>query len=465
MTQLVWFRNDLRTLDNTALTRAAAPGPVRGIFIATPGQWQKHHMAPVRQRLLEHAVSALAGQLAKLGIVLDVVVLDDFAAISTFLADYCQQHQIHELHANREYLVDELHRDEQVTQALNIDCHFYDDRLLLPPGAVMTQQGEPYKVFTPFKNSVKQQLKAAPPQVLRRLPAQQEAIMAPSLPGFSDVSEDARIATWPDNEDAALTAMRRFVSEQASDYKAHRDFPALDNTSRLSAALSIGLLSPRQCLWRLAHQHGDAIWDDQSGPGTWLNELIWRDFYGHVAWHFPAVVKGRAFQRDTEQLTWADDDAAFNAWCQGRTGFPIVDAAMRQLRSTGWMHNRLRMITASFLVKDLHIDWRRGEAYFMSQLIDGDFAANNGGWQWAASTGTDAAPYFRIFNPWEQGKRFDPDGRFIRHWLPELSEVSEQYLHEPHRWPGALNYPAPLVDHKTARQQTLAMFKALKEAS
>ena len=213
--------------------------------------------------------------------------------------------------------------------------------------------------------------------------------------------------------------LRDFCRERVQDYDRKRDIPGEPGTSRLSAALAIGLLSPRQCLARLQAEQETAN-ESASGPHVWLSELIWREFYQHVAFHFPRVVKGRAFKEETDAIRWRDDEADFQAWCEGRTGFPIVDAGMRQLKQTGWMHNRLRMITASFLVKDLHIDWRRGERYFMSQLIDGEFASNNGGWQWAASTGTDAAPYFRVFNPTTQGKRFDPEGHFIRQYVPEL---------------------------------------------
>lgn len=204
----------------------------------------------------------------------------------------------------------------------------------------------------------------------------------------------------------------------------------------------------------------------EGGAFTWFNELVWREFYRHLIVSWPQLCKHRPFTAWTQWVKWRESPEDLAAWQQGKTGYPIVDAAMRQLNETGWMHNRLRMICASFLVKDLLIDWREGERYFMSQLLDGDLAANNGGWQWAASTGTDAAPYFRIFNPTTQGERFDPEGRFIRHWLPELAAVPDKDIHQPHRWADKhhhqLNYPLPIVDHKTARQNTLAAFEAAK---
>ncbi|ORU03638.1 deoxyribodipyrimidine photo-lyase, partial [Klebsiella pneumoniae] len=222
---------------------------------------------------------------------------------------------------------------------------------------------------------------------------------------------------------------------------------------------------PRQCLHRLLTEHPAAL--DGGAGATWLNELIWREFYRHLMVYYPKLCKGRPFTAWTDKVAWRAEEAALQAWQRGETGFPIVDAAMRQLNATGWMHNRLRMIVASFLTKDLRLDWRAGERYFMSQLIDGDLAANNGGWQWAASTGTDAAPYFRIFNPTTQGEKFDKQGVFIRRWLPELAKVPEKALHQPWAWADkqgiTLDYSRPIVDHKQARQETLAAWEAARK--
>jgi deoxyribodipyrimidine photo-lyase len=222
------------------------------------------------------------------------------------------------------------------------------------------------------------------------------------------------------------------------------------------------MISHRQCLQAAMAENSGHLGDGDLGLTTWINELVWREFYQHVAFGFPEVCRYQPFQAHTKQLPWRDDDEGFQAWCEGRTGYPIVDAAMRQLVTTGWMHNRLRMITAMFLSKHLLIDWRRGEAFFMRHLVDGEFCANNGGWQWAASTGTDAAPYFRIFNPTTQSTRFDADGEFIAHWLPELADLPAKARHAP---PQDLltdvPYPAPIVDHKAARQRALDAFKSL----
>ena len=251
------------------------------------------------------------------------------------------------------------------------------------------------------------------------------------------------------------------------DYEKNRDLPALAATSSLSPYLAIGVLSPGQCLSAMEGQLGFVPLSRGEHGFAWLNELIWREFYRHLMVAHPHLSMHRAFKPETEALRWSRDEGDFQRWCDGQTGYPIVDAAMRCLNQTGWMHNRLRMICASFLCKDLHIDWRRGEGYFMSQLIDGDLAANNGGWQWSASTGADAAPYFRIFNPTRQSEKFDPQGDFLRRWLPELLDVPTRHIHQPRAWLDQYephnSYPPPIVDHQRAREYTLQLFRELRK--
>lgn len=457
MTALVWFRSDLRTYDNTALHETAKRGgKLRALYIATPGQWREHGVAKRQQALIAQALQSLSATLAGLGIALDVDIVDRFADIPALLERYCSANNIVALHANREYLFNENARDAAVSAKLNIPCHWHHDRLLVAPGELLNGSGLPYRVFTPFAKNWRATLQCSPRAPLRRPPAQGEAIKPTPIPAFCDALS---ISDWPDSEAKALERLRRFCTERVQEYDKQRDIPAVNGTSRLSAALAIGLLSPRQCLARLQAESQASGLEQPSGESAWLNELIWREFYLHVAVHFPQVVKGQAFRAETDTIRWSNDQTHFQAWCEGRTGYPIVDAGMRQLNQTGWMHNRLRMITAGFLVKDLHIDWRWGERYFMSQLIDGEFAANNGGWQWSASTGTDAAPYFRIFNPTTQGQRFDPNGDYIRHFVPELAHLDKRHIHCP---PATDAYPPPIVEHSIARQKTLAMFKALR---
>nr|WP_305418007.1 FAD-binding domain-containing protein [Photobacterium leiognathi] len=270
---------------------------------------------------------------------------------------------------------------------------------------------------------------------------------------------------WPVDEEAILQRLDTFCVTKAQDYHQQRDFPAIDGTSCLSPFLAIGALSARQCVYQLLQYFPHALEvNKEDGAFTWLNEIIWREFYGHLLHRYPELSKNHPFQYYTQYVRWQDDPTLLKAWQDGKTGFPIVDAAMRQLRATGWMHNRLRMITASFLTKDLLCDWRAGEQWFMQHLIDGDFASNNGGWQWAASTGTDSQPYFRVFNPTLQGQRFDPKGDFIRTWVKELAKVPDKYIHTPHQWDssGFLDYPLPIVDHKEARLLAIEAFKQAK---
>ncbi|MFI8415399.1 deoxyribodipyrimidine photo-lyase [Serratia sp. NPDC078593] len=473
-THLVWLRNDLRITDNQAL-HAACRDPqakVMAVFIATPQQWQQHHMAPRQAAFIHATLLPLQQALAARGIALTVHQCADFSASVDWLADFCQRAGVDALFYNRQYEINEQQRDRQLTQRLSasITCHAFDDSLLLPPGSVQTGSGEMYKVYTPFRKAFIQRLTESD---IRSLPApavrEHGPVELTELPTRFDYPAADIGDAFPVGEEAALRRLRHFCREQVQDYHQQRDFPAIDGTSCLSPYLAIGALSPRQCVNRLRAECPDLLENPDGGAFCWLNELIWREFYRHLMVANPALCRHRPFIDWTDKVAWRTDSEALLAWQQGRTGYPIVDAAMRQLNQTGWMHNRLRMISASFLVKDLLIDWRVGEQYFMSQLLDGDLAANNGGWQWAASTGTDAAPYFRIFNPTTQSKRFDPQGTFIRKWLPELADVPDNELHHPHRWAEkqqrVMDYPLPIVDHQQARLATLAAFEAAKRGA
>lgn len=470
-THLVWLRNDLRINDNHALYAACRSDNARviALFIATPGQWQSHHMAPKQAEFIWQSLQELQQSLAAKGIPLHLEQCADFDASVPLLRQFCQEHKVDRLFYNYQYEVNERQRDAAVERTLFEDevmVQGFDDSLLLPPGSVLTGSREMYKVFTPFSKAFVKRLQEGLPECLPAPACRAEGAVKPHrLKAFDYPREDIDSALFAPGEKAAIARLREFCQTPVKHYQAQRDIPAIDGTSRLSAYLATGVLSPRQCLHRLLKQHPRGLEDGK--VFVWLNELIWREFYRHLLVAYPSLCRHQPFTRWTRGVKWRDDAAGLKAWQQGKTGYPIVDAAMRQLNTLGWMHNRLRMITASFLVKDLLIDWRAGEQYFMSQLIDGDLAANNGGWQWAASTGTDAAPYFRIFNPTTQGERFDESGEFIRRWLPELRDVPEKYIHQPHEWAKknqqTLDYPQPIVEHKQARLQTLAAFEAARK--
>ena len=469
-THLVWFRRDLRLHDNLALAAACRHRAARvvALFISTPEQWKNHVMSPRQAAFIQAQLNALQQALAEKGIPLLFEEVDDFADSIETVKAVCEQHDVSHLFYNYQYEVNERERDAAVEKALpHVVCEGFDDSVILPPGAVTTGNHEMYKVFTPFKNAWLKRLKEGMPECVSA-PARREngSVSSALVPiNLHYPQQEFDPALFPAEEKAAIARLRQFCQQGAGEYDECRDFPAIEGTSRLSASLATGGLSPRQCLHRLLAEQPQAL--DGGAGSVWLNELIWREFYRHLMTYHPNLCKHRPFILWTDRVRWRDRAEDLQAWQEGRTGYPIVDAAMRQLNATGWMHNRLRMIAASFLVKDLLIDWRKGERYFMSQLIDGDLAANNGGWQWAASTGTDAAPYFRIFNPTTQGEKFDREGEFIRRWIPELSHVPGKAIHEPWKWAMkesiTLDYPQPIVDHKLARQQTLAAYEAARK--
>lgn len=468
-THLVWFRADLRLHDNIALAAACRSPDARvlALFIATPGQWQEHGMAPRQAAYLRTHLNELQRGLAEKGIPLIYDEESDFAAQSEKVQQVCDEHDVTHLFYNYQYEFNEQQRDRALEKRLDtLVCQGFDDSVMLAPGSVMTGNHEMYKVFTPFKNAYIKRLKEGLPECVAAPAIREKALTVSADLNVDYPQTDFDAKHFPETEKAAIAQLRQFCKQQAAEYQEQRDFPAIEGTSRLSACLALGVLSPRQCLHRLLAEQPQAL--DGGAGSVWLNELIWREFYRHLMTYHPDLCKHRPFIRWTDNVQWQQNDKQLQAWQNGQTGYPIVDAAMRQLNETGWMHNRLRMIVASFLVKDLLIDWRAGERYFISQLIDGDLAANNGGWQWAASTGTDAAPYFRIFNPTTQGQRFDATGEFIRQWLPELIDVPGKSIHEPWTWADktgeTLDYPRPIVDHKQARVATLAAYEAARKA-
>lgn len=468
MTAVVWLRHDLRLRDNPALFKAAALGEgVVAVYIHCDAYVRQHKIAPVQLDFIRRHLQLLAVDLAAMNIPLLVRRVESAAQIATEIVAIAAQLNASHCFFNAEYPLNELKRDLAVNQLLREQgvavkrCH---DRCVVPPGMIRNGQGEAYKVFTAFK---KKWLQTVMPIYLQplALPARQTsradctAATVAAIDQLFQAHELVELAElWPAGEAEAYRRLDVFIEQSLNQYHEQRDFPAIAGTSLLSPYFALGSLSPRQALAAvLAHTRGE--WDGgNAGASCWISELIWREFYQHVVVDYPQVCKRKAMQAHTEAFPWRHDEQLFAAWCKGATGIPIVDAAMRQLNATGWMHNRLRMVVAMFLTKNCQIDWRWGEDYFMSRLIDGDFAANNGGWQWSASTGTDAAPYFRIFNPISQSERFDPNGDFIRKWIPELAHLSAKQIHQPL---GVKNYPRPIVDLSASRKETIALFKHL----
>jgi len=485
-TALVWFRRDLRTTDHAALYHALKHCErvwcvfVFDTTILQPliDTWQARHPgAPAQDRRVEFILASLReldDALRAQGGGL-IVLYGDPANLVPKLAD---ELRVDAVFANHDYEPAAIERDETVRERLaeaGRACLTFKDQVIFERAELLTGQNKPFTVFTPYKNAWLKQLTgfylkpypvetyanhlaALPPQLNRQLPTLEQLGFAPGNLAELDL---------PTGMSGAQRLLDDFVTRIAG-YAERRDFPAARGPSYLSVHLRFGTVSIRT-LARLAHEI--SLQPDGRGAATWLSELIWRDFYFMILSHHPRLAGGASFKQEYDGLRWEQGpaaDAAFAAWCEGRTGYPLIDAAMLQLNRTGYMHNRLRMVTASFLVKDLGIDWRRGERYFADQLNDYDLAANNGGWQWAASTGCDAQPYFRIFNPITQSEKFDADGRFIKRYLPQLAKLPAKWVHAP--WlAGAQklaafgvvlgeDYPAPIVDHAQARARTLARF-------
>jgi len=471
MRPLVWFRSDLRVRDNSALSGAcqAATDGVVAVFTICPKQWKEHDWAPVKVDFLLRNLSDLSRSLREIGIPLLLIDTPRFDRVPGKLLEIARKHHCDGIWFNREYEVNEVRRDEGVAERFRSagkSVHSYTDQVILPPDSLRTTQGKFYTVFTPYRKSWIRAFKEGggirclgKPRAQRGIRIDSHSIPS-GIPGFKG---GGRPDLWKSGEEHAHSRLRSFVARRLESYEELRNFPATNGTSTLSPYLALGVLSPRQCLRAAMEANRNRLDSGSSGVTTWISELIWREFYRHVLVGFPRVCMHQPFDLRTRNIPWRRSENDFQRWRKGQTGIPIVDAGMRQLEKTGWMHNRLRMVVAMFLSKNLFIDWRLGERHFMENLVDGDLASNNGGWQWSASVGTDAAPYFRIFNPVSQSERFDPEGEYIRTLVPELEGIQGKAIHMPsERSPGALEgtgYPEPIVDLKESRQRAIEKFK------
>ena len=449
---LVWFRRDLRLADNPAWSEACASHSVLPVFILEPeilaaaGEFRKN-------QLFGNLV-ALAEEIESLGGHLHVL----HGPAADVLPRYVSENKLDALYLNADTTPFSTRRDEAVLESLSVPIHSHWGGLVHAPGTVLTQKGEISRVFTPF---YKKWSLSTPPLVAS--PAQPEWVKTDRSSDWNPENE-VTPPVFPAGYKGASQRLDTFLGV-AGDYPELRDVPSEVGTSLLSSDLHFGTIGPREVLAR-ASTGGE-------GHRQFIRQLAWRDWYAHLLQANPEI-PSRPVNRVYEKVQWRDDDAAFLQWQQGRTGYPIVDAGMRQLSNTGWMHNRVRMIAASFLIKHLLIDWRRGERYFRHVLVDGDVAQNSGNWQWVAGTGFDAAPYFRVFNPVLQSKKFDPAGLYIRKWVPELEGLSDSRIHSPWELDEAQlmeagvvlgeSYPRPIVDHAMARERVLAVYKEARSS-
>ena len=432
MKNIVWFRSDLRTLDNPALHAAITNTPnveVRAVYYVTEQQWLAHNWGANKIGFVLHGVLDLQKELATLNIELDIEYCADFKVLPPQLLSYARKHQAKGLFFNQEYELNETLRDRNVIKIFSqnsITIQSYNSQTLIEPGIILTKQASPYNVFTPFKRACYEYLAGNPITItpaLKRSPSK-NSIQTSSIDNrYQHYLQNPILKSWQFGQKAALAALNQFCNDRIYNYQDDRDFPALDATSNLSAHLAVGSISAKQCFVAATASNQHEFSSGRAGVVCWISELIWRDFYRNIIFHYPRLCKGENFNRKYDRVAWLDPEPNLTKWQNGQTGVPIVDAAMRQLITTGWMHNRLRMIVAMFLTKNLLIDWRHGEEFFSKHLIDLDFASNNGGWQWSASTGTDAVPYFRIFNPITQGKKFDPNGAFVKKYCAESDQI------------------------------------------
>jgi deoxyribodipyrimidine photo-lyase len=423
---IMWFRRDLRLTDNAALYHALQSGsPVLPIFVFDRNILDKlENKADKRVQFIHDALQQMQDKLVAMGSSLQVFHGTPAQAFEQLL----QQYNIGKVFTNHDYEPYAAERDSAIAQVLEKSgaaLHTFKDQVIFEKLEVTKDDGKPYTVFTPYSRKWKAKL---------------------ALTGVTPYDTEKGFANFYRQSPQPIPSLEQMGFVPAADsfppaqldeelvkkYSQQRDFPAVAGTSKMGVHLRFGTVSIRQLMLKA-----------QALNETYLNELIWRDFYHMILWNFPQVGKGQAFKPEYDRIEWRNDAEAFERWCQGQTGYPIVDAGMRELNATGFMHNRVRMIVASFLTKHLLLDWRLGEAYFAEKLLDFDLAANNGGWQWAAGSGCDAAPYFRVFNPRLQTEKFDKDLRYIRHWVPELD---------------SFNYPRPMVDHDFARKRALEVY-------
>jgi deoxyribodipyrimidine photo-lyase len=465
LTIIHWFRRDLRVSDNTALAHAARDADrVVPVFFLDDHYSRDPNVGPARFRFLHESLEELARALPRAGGRLIVRPGPAARALPALLAET----DAAAVYANAEIGPYPERRDRESAAAVeNAGGKFrlFDDELLVAPDQISTDAGDPYTVYTPFSRKWMVAEKRAPwPAPAALATPELASVPLPKVAAWRDIAPNPLAP--PGGEAAARGLLARFFAAAAARYADDRNRPDRSGTSRLSPHLHFGTISARTIRAAAEEAWEDAAPREREHIRKFVLELAWREFYHHVLFHFPRVASA-SFRPEFDRLAWRENPPGLEAWKRGRTGFPLVDAAMRELATTHWMHNRARMVAASFLTKDLHVHWREGERWFERELADADLANNNGGWQWAAGCGTDAAPYFRIFNPVLQSKKFDPEGVYIRRFVPELSRVPLGKIHEPwtmtaddQRAAGCrigVDYPAPLVDHAREREVALAM--------
>ena len=472
---IMWFRNDLRIQDNPALAHAcAAQLPVLAVYCLE--EKDDHPLGGASRWWLHHSLVSLQKSLS----VLKIKLALRKGIANDIISSLIKQTNASSIVWNRRYYKPDIDRDSALKKHLednDISVKTFNANLIREPWEVKTGSGGPYKVFTPFWKSIRKigparnNLSQLPKKIvaLTKCPPSdrlEDWKLLPAKPDWADAFPDH----WQAGEENAHAFLHDFLDGPADNYDDDRNIPGMDGTSRLSPHLAFGEISPLQ-IWQSTQIRVDAGKLNASQADKFLSQIIWRDFSCNLLYYFPNLPKA-PLKEKFAHFPWQDDQAALRAWQKGKTGYPIVDAGMRQLWATGWMHNRVRMIVASFLIKHLRIRWQEGAAWFWDTLVDADVANNAASWQWVAGSGADASPYFRIFNPFGQGEKFDPQGDYVRQWVPELTRLPNKFIHQPWTAPQEIlktanielgkSYPHPIVDHKRAREKALDAYQQIK---
>ena len=466
----MWFRNDLRVDDNPALREACkSSDEVHAIYIYSQNQNKKHNEANCKTEFFIENLKLLESELSNINIPLNIINSEGFEDNSEVIFNYAQNHSLNKVFWNNQFGVDENERDVSVQNYLkskNIEFENFDEQVVFAPGSILTGEGKPYSVFTPFKRRWIENFNLDLLDIEFEYTKKNTTKIKSNLNEFDfkfKKNNKVDMSLWPAGESEALSRLKTYLDKNIFRYAKDRNDPILDGTSRLSAYLASGIISPKRCILEALKINNFELDSGERGIVKWIDEIVWREFYKNIMFSFPRVSKGQPFQGYTKNIEWRFSEKEFSAWKEGKTGFPIIDSAMKQMLSEGWMHNRLRMVVAMFFTKNMLHDWRLGEAFFMQNLIDGDFASNNGGWQWSSSTGTDAAPYFRIFNPLTQSKNFDSEGLFIKKYIKKLENIDKKEIHDPSLdTRERLNYQKQMLDLKQSRLRAIDAFNKAK---
>ena len=468
MKSLFWFRGDLRLDDNPGLKACfEISEEVHAIYIFSKKQLNLHNEANVKIDFLITNLISLESDLKNLNIPLTIINSDGFEEDPLLISELASQRKLKKVFWNKQFGEDETERDIKTTDSLKklgIDSESFHDQVVYAPGTLRTGQDSPYSVFTPFKRKWIDNFDMNFLDIDYKYEKKNLTNIESNLDNLDfEKTHQADMSLWKEGEVEAVKRVKNFIKEKAINYSKDRNDPIIDGTSRISPYLALGIISPKRCILEALKANNFEFTSGHIGITKWIDEIVWREFYRNIMFSFPKVSRGMPFQDYSRLIQWRFNEDELEAWKSGHTGFPIIDAAMRQLLHEGWMHNRLRMVVAMFFTKNMLHDWRLGEAYFMQNLIDADFSSNNGGWQWSSSTGTDAAPYFRIFNPITQSTNFDKEGLFIKKYVPELKELDKSVIHNPpieHR--KYCKYPNPILDLKESRLRAIEAFKHAK---